>query len=51
MEPYWDLFYQTGDPKAYVMYREEKLAAEGKAPEPSPTPGEEEFPWRRHPIL
>ena len=50
MEPYWDLFYDTGDPLAWLLHRSQPLPAE-QAPTPeTDCTAKEATPWQPPPI-
>ena len=50
MEPYWDLFYDTGDPLAWLLHRSEQApAAQGGTPKLQPDT-KEATPWQPPPI-
>ena len=50
MEPYWDLFFDTGDPLAWLLHRSHPLPAE-QAPTLEPTSDvKEATPWEPPPI-
>lgn len=50
MEPYWTLFFDTGDPLAYLLYRrEETPTAQTGTPEPNPDEKEATL-WQPPPI-
>lgn len=49
MGPYWNLFYDTGDPLAYMLYREEQSLSSQVQP-PETTDEKEATPWQPPPI-
>lgn len=49
MRPYWSVFYDTGDPLAYILYREAQVLT-GEDQPPEPTDEKEATPWQPPPI-
>jgi len=50
MEPYWNLFFDTGDPLAYLLYRSQQApTAESRAPKSESDPKEATL-WQPPPI-
>ena len=50
MEPYWDLFYDTGDPLAWLLHRSQPLPAEQAPTLETDCTAKEATPWQPPPI-
>ena len=51
MEPFWTVFYETGDPLAYLMYRRQPAFDHLHLPAVPHPDGKEATPWPPQPTL